>query len=130
MSEDTQLPEEKEEATAEPADKPAEETTEEKAAPETPKEEPAAPPPRIAHPLWRGFWLAVVLLACFVLMGWEPALGLAWASQPLRAFAGAVLAGGCAASLPGVLKGNKPAAPSWKRCVLALLCGALWGVIG
>ena len=50
-------------------------------------------------------------------------------NQPMRAFAGAVLVGGCAASLPGILMGNNPEKPAWRRCLLAVLCGALWGVL-
>ena len=84
---------------------------------------------RRPHPLWRGWWLAIILLGCFVLMGWAEPPGLSWLRQPLRAFAGAVLLGGCVASLPGILKGRKPDKPAWPRCLLALVCGALWGVL-
>lgn len=96
-------------------------------------EETPAPSPkkarRLPHPLWRGWWLAVLLLGCFVLMGTPRSPGIAWVQQPLRAFAGAVLLGGCLASLPGILHGVTPAKPAWKRCLLAVLCGLAWGVL-
>ena len=127
MTEDTQLPEEEE--TTAPAEEPAEETTEAEDTPEEPKEDLAAPPLRIAHPLWRGWWLAVVLLGCFVLLGQRPSPGAAWLKQPMRAFAGAILLGGSLGALPGFLRGRKVDKPAWKRCLLAVLSGLVWGVL-
>lgn len=91
----------------------------------SPREKGRRPP----HPLWRGWWLAVVLLACFVLLGQRPSPGAAWLKQPMRAFAGAVLLGGSLGALPGFLQGHRVGKPAWKRCLLAVLCGFAWGVL-
>jgi len=95
------------------------------------QEEPAPKPKpvRRAHPLWRGWWLALILLACFVLLESTPGVGLSWLKQPMRAFGGAILVGGSLGALPGFLKGRKPEKPAWKRCLLAVLAGFAWGVL-
>lgn len=113
---------------AEPAPVPEEaEPAEEESAQEEPA--PKTKPVRRAHPLWRGWWLALILLACFVLLESTPGVGLSWLKQPMRAFGGAILVGGSLGALPGFLKGRKPEKPAWKRCLLAVLAGFAWGVL-
>ena len=85
---------------------PNEESAEEQSAPSRKKSR------GLPHPLWRGWWLAVVLLGCFVLMGLPQSPGATWLRQPLRAFAGAVLLGGTLASLPGIFRGVTPTKPA------------------
>lgn len=147
MSKDTQLPEEErpveETVQTEPTEEENVQEEEEALAPDTgdqsapPNEESAekqSAPSRkksrgLPHPLWRGWWLAAVLLGCLVLMGPPQSPGATWLRQPLRAFAGAVLLGGALASLPGIFRGVTPTKPAWKRCLWAVLCGLAWGVL-
>lgn len=76
-----------------------------------------------AHPLWRGFWLAAVLAAGLVLMGYD---ALAPFETGRRPFCGAVVVGAFLGALPGRLrKGAKSAqGTTWQRCLRGFLCGA------
>ena len=56
------------------------------------------------HPLWRGWWLAVVLLASIVVLGQEPPRLSDWVNPPLRPFAGGILLGCALGALPRVLR--------------------------
>ena len=81
---------------------------------------------RIFHPLWRGFWLAAVLAASLVLMGFQDGLAVFRLDRPAVAFFGAVTVGAFLGALPGRLrKGSKSAqATTWQRCLRGFLCGA------
>ena len=134
MPKEDQLPEKMipEEAVPESDDAlPAEPETEESAPEEETEVLPAAKEKTagLPHPLWRGWWLAVVMLACFVLMGKKPSPGMQWLQQPMRAFAGAIFLGGCLGALPGFLQGYRVDKPSWRKCLLAVLTGLAWGVL-
>ena len=101
--------------------------------PEPSSEEAPAPKPRpvcIPHPLWRGFWLSVCVLGIAVLVGRIDTFGAAWRRQPWRAFGGAVAVGGLLGALPGLLRRDLPERPRLRRCVLALVIGVIWGVLG
>lgn len=98
-------------------------------------EEPDSPAPkprpvRMAHVLWRGFWLSVCVLGIAVLMGRIDTFGVAWRRQPWRAFGGAVAVGGLLGALPGLLRRDLPERPRLRRCVLAVVIGVIWGVLG
>lgn len=98
-------------------------------------EEPDSPAPkprpvRMAHVLWRGFWLSVCILGIAVLMGRIDTFGVAWRRQPWRAFGGAVAVGGLLGALPGLLRRDLPERPRLRRCVLAVVTGVIWGVLG
>ncbi len=104
-----------------------------------PVDEPDSPPPepdpnprpvRIPHCLWRGWWLAVALLSIAVLMGRIDVFGVAWRRQPWRAFGGAVAVGGFLAALPGLIRHDLPERPRLRRCLLGLVIGLIWGVLG
>lgn len=86
--------------------------------------------PRIAHVLWRGWWLAVCILGIAVLLGRIDAPGADWVRQPMRAFGGAIAAGGVLASLPGLIRRDLPERPRLRRCLLGLFTGLIWGVLG
>lgn len=92
MSEEEKLPEE---TTEESVQAPIEE-------PDTPDPKPR--PVRIAHPFWRGFWLAVILLGCIVVLGQEPPHLSDWLHPPLRPFAGGILLGCALGALPRVMR--------------------------
>lgn len=81
---------------------------------------------RIPHPLWRGFWLAVVMTAGLVLLGFTDALSPFRLDRRLVAYAGAIVVGAFLGALPGRLrKGRKPnQQTTWIRCLRAFLCGA------
>jgi hypothetical protein len=72
--------------------------------------------------LWRGFWLAAVIAAGLVLMGFDASAPFEMGRKP---FAGAVTAGAFLGALPARLrKGARPAqATTWKRCLVAFLGG-------
>lgn len=78
-----------------------------------------------AHPLWRGFWLAAVIAAGLVLMGFTDCLAAFRVERRAVAFAGAVTVGAFLGALPARLrKGARPAqATTWQRCLRAFLCG-------
>ncbi len=80
---------------------------------------------RIPHPLWRGFWLAVVMMAGLVLLGFTDALSPFRLDRRLVAYAGAIVVGAFLGALPGRLrKGRKPhQQTTWLRCLRAFLCG-------
>lgn len=82
---------------------------------------------RIPHPVWRGFWLAVLMMASLVLMGFTDALAPFRGDRRMIAFAGAVTVGAFLAALPGLLK-KRAAPPTWRkgpwhRYLLAFLGG-------
>lgn len=81
---------------------------------------------RIPHPVWRGFWLAVLMLSSLVLMGFPDALAPFRGDRSLVAFAGAIVFGAFLGALPGRLrKGSHPNQhTTLLRCLKALLCGA------
>ena len=56
------------------------------------------------HPLWRGWWLAVILLGCIVVLGQEPPTLSDWVNPPLRPFAGGILLGCALGALPRVMR--------------------------
>lgn len=85
---------------------------------------------RRPHPLWRGWWLAVCILGIAVLVGRIDAPGAAWVRQPMRAFGGAIAAGGVLASLPELIRHDLPERPRLRRCLLGLFIGLIWGVLG
>lgn len=81
---------------------------------------------RRVHPLWRGFWLAVVLTAALVLLGGTDWLAAYRLDRRALALCGAVTAGAFLAAVPGRLRRRKerPGLPRWTRCLTAFLCGA------
>ena len=70
------------------------------------------------------------VLGIAVLMGRIDPFGVAWRRQPWRAFGGAVAVGGLLGALPGLLRRDLPERPRLLRCVLALVIGVIWGVLG
>ena len=66
--------------------------------------DPKPRPVRIAHPFWRGWWLAVILLGCIVVLGQEPPHLSDWLHPPLRPFAGGILLGCALGALPRVMR--------------------------
>ncbi len=81
---------------------------------------------RVEHPLWRGFFLAVMLTASRVLLGAADGL-------PIKArlvLAGGLLLGAALASFPGFLRRRRetPKKTTWQRCVLCLVCGMVMGI--
>jgi hypothetical protein len=78
-----------------------------------------------SHPLWRGFWLAAVLAAGLVLMGFTDCLAALRLERRAVAFCGAVVVGAFLGALPGRLhKGVKSAQrTTWQRCLRAFLGG-------
>lgn len=83
---------------------------------------------RIPHPVWRGFWLAVLMMASLVLMGFSDALAPFRGERRMVAFAGAITVGAFLGGLPGLLK--KRSIPAswhpgpWHRYLLCFLGGA------
>lgn len=77
-----------------------------------------------SHPLWRGFWLAAVVAAGMVLMGFTDCLGAFRLERRMLAFCGAVTVGAFLGALPGWLrKSAPPVSAGWKRCLRGFLCG-------
>lgn len=81
---------------------------------------------RIQHPLWRGFWLAAAMAAVLYLLGGADALAPFRLERKALVFALAIAAGAFIASLPGLLKRNRPPRErtTWQRCLRAFLSGA------
>lgn len=81
---------------------------------------------RRLHPLWRGFWLAMVLTAGLVLLGGTDWLAAYRLDRRALALAGGITAGAFLASVPGRLlrRGGGRQRTTWQRCLRALLCGA------
>lgn len=83
---------------------------------------------RIPHPVWRGFWLAVLMMASLVLMGFTDALAPFRSDRRMIAFAGAVAIGAFLGTLPRILKNRTMPATwqkgPWHRYLLAFLGGA------
>ena len=85
---------------------------------------------RRKHPLWRGFWLATVLVSAEVLLG-----GLDWLAayrldRKMLAMLGAAAVGAFLAALPVRIRRFSRGSfrwsgrTSWLRCLRAFLCGA------
>ncbi len=86
---------------------------------------------RIPHPLWRGFWLAVVMTAGLVLLGFADTLAAFRLDRRMIAFSGAFVVGAFIAALPRRLRRRTSPAPSavsprrrGLRCLGCFLCGA------
>lgn len=81
---------------------------------------------RIVHPLWRGFYLAVVLAAMLVLLGPADMLAAYGFDRRMLALCGGVLAGAFLGAVPSRLtRRRKPVQrTTWQRCLRAFLCGA------
>lgn len=81
---------------------------------------------RRVHPLWRGFWLAVVLTAILTLLGGMDVLAVCRLDRNLLVLSGAVVIGAFLASLPRRLRRRRGGHPAiqWRRCLRAFLCGA------
>ena len=81
---------------------------------------------RIFHPLWRGFWLAALIAASLVLMGFTDSLAAFRLGRKALAFSGAVTVGAFLAALPKRLRKGAASmqSSSWQRCLRAFLCGA------
>ena len=81
---------------------------------------------RRVHPLWRRFWLAVVLTAARVLLGGVDWLAAYRLDRQALVPAGAAAMGAFLAALPGRLRRRRlrPIRTSWQRCLRAFLCGA------
>ena len=79
---------------------------------------------RIEHPLWRGFYLALLIVAGMVLLQPGDELAPYRLDRRMLAYAGALTAGTFLAAVPGWLgKRRKGEKPSWQRCLLAFCCG-------
>ena len=80
---------------------------------------------RRVHPLWRGFWLAVVMTAALVLVGGVDWLAAYRLDRQAAALGTGTTAGALLASLPGRLlrRGTRPARTTWQGCLRAFLCG-------
>lgn len=82
---------------------------------------------RIPHPVWRGFWLAVVMMAGLVLMGLTDALDPFRGERRMIAFAGAITVGTFLGTLPRLLRGRSSHAKwqfkPWYRYLLCFLGG-------
>lgn len=81
---------------------------------------------RRVHPLWRGFWLAMVLTASLTLLGGVDWLAAYRLDRRALALCGAATAGAFLAALPGRLRRRRERPPrtTWQRCLRAFLCGA------
>lgn len=81
---------------------------------------------RRVHPLWRGFWLAMVLTAALTLLGGVDWLAAYRLDRRALVLYGAATAGAFLAALPGRLRRRRerPLPTTWQRCLRAFLCGA------
>lgn len=81
---------------------------------------------RIEHPLWRGFYLALCIVAALILLQPVDELAPYRLDRRMLAYAGALTAGAFLASVPGWLgKRRSGGRPSWQRCLLAFVCGGM-----
>lgn len=80
---------------------------------------------RIPHPVWRGFFLAVLLLSGLILLGMPDALGPCRGDRRLVCYAGGIVIGSFVAALPGLFRRTRRPLPipSWRRGLLALAGG-------
>ena len=78
-----------------------------------------------AHPLWRGFWLAAVLAAGLVLMGFTDSLAVFRGERGAIAFSGGITLGAFLGALPRWLtrRGKPRLFPDWRPALRAFLCG-------
>ena len=78
-----------------------------------------------SHPLWRGFWLAALLAAGLVLMGFTDCLAAFRLDRRAVAFMGAVTVGAFLGALPGRLRKSAGSAQrtAWQKCLRAFLSG-------
>ena len=84
---------------------------------------------RRVHPLWRGFWLAVVLTAALVLLGGTDLLAPYRLERRAIAFSLAAAAGAFLAALPGRLKRrSRLTRPRALRCLTCFLSGIAMSV--
>ncbi len=81
---------------------------------------------RTVHPLWRGFYLAVVWAVLRILLGPVDETAPFLLDRRMVALAGGVLAGAFLSALPSYLsrRRQKQRRSGWQRCVTAFLCGA------
>lgn len=68
---------------------------------------------RTPHPVWRGFWLAVLMMAGLVLMGFTDALAPFRGERRMIAFAGAMVVGAFLGALPRLLR-NRTTPVKWQ----------------
>ena len=79
---------------------------------------------RRVHPLWRGFWLAVVLTAALVLLGGTNELAPYRLDKRALAFALMAAFGVLLSCLPGwLMRRNRLHRPRWRRCLICFLAG-------
>ena len=78
-----------------------------------------------SHPLWRGFWLAALLAAGLVLMGFTDCLAAFRGERGSIALCGGVTLGAFLGALPRWLtrKGKPRLLPYWRHALRAFLCG-------
>lgn len=85
-----------------------------------------------SHPLWRGFWLAAVIAAGLVLMGFTDCPAAFRLERRAVAFCGAVTVGAFLGALPGRLRrgAGSNQGTAWRRCLRAFLggCGLSLGL--
>lgn len=82
---------------------------------------------RTVHPLWRGFYLAVLWAALRILLGPVDELAPFRLERQMVALAGAAAVGAFLSALPSRLRRRPPerTRTSWQRCLLAFFCGSL-----
>lgn len=81
---------------------------------------------RRVHPLWRGFWLAVVMASALVVLGGLDLPSALAGDRAMLAAGGGVTLGAFLAALPGRIRARHAAfpRPDWRRCLRAFLAGA------
>ena len=78
-----------------------------------------------AHPLWRGFFLAMAMTAILCLLGEQDALSPFRLTRKPLAFALGLTLGAVIACVPRWLRRRPPTWRStWQRCLRAFLCGS------
>ena len=82
---------------------------------------------RREHPLWRGFWLALLLTATLVLLNGPDTTAAFVGDRSALMSALAIAVGASLASLPGRLRrrGRKGEPIRWQRCLLAFGAGVM-----